>query len=434
MSMFGYYHSSYSNNDSPTGFYIFGGIVAIVIIGWICGAISSHIEKRARELSDNKVATRKGEIDSYANQRKKEADEYQKQIREEADQYQKRVRKEADQHHKDTVYDIDRKQKFLDAARTQLDSGYIAGRRWLAQYIAEAEKARDNTTIAYLRSKSHPALSAAAHVKIANQDRREATEKIKFLEYQLASYIEYFPILAEYEDIILDEIAGFNRGNDIDDSDENIDRAFVYLKREEYRKLPPSERNQLALDAYKARNKSPWEIGRLYERYLGYLYEMDRWDVNFHGIHKGLEDLGRDLICTKKDEIQIVQAKCWSRDKVIHEKHVFQLYGTCVGYQLNEKRSVAAVFATTTLLSDVATIVAKQLNIKVWGQKLENDYPQIKCNINQGNRIYHLPFDQQYDRVKIRPGDGEFYALTVADAETKGFRRAKRHIPQASNA
>ena len=54
----------------------------------------------------------------------------------------------------------------------------------------------------------------------------------------------------------------------------------------------------------------------------------------------------------------------------------------------------------------------------------------IKCNINQTTkmRIYHLPFDQQYDRTKIVPASGEFYAATTAEAEGNGFRRAWRHV------
>jgi hypothetical protein len=57
-------------------------------------------------------------------------------------------------------------------------------------------------------------------------------------------------------------------------------------------------------------------------------------------------------------------------------------------------------------------------------------YPMIKCNINQSSQenIYHLPFDQQYDRTKINPALGEFYATSVAEAESKGFRRALRYF------
>ena len=51
----------------------------------------------------------------------------------------------------------------------------------------------------------------------------------------------------------------------------------------------------------------------------------------------------------------------------------------------------------------------------------------IKCNINRTTKekIYHLPFDQQYDNVKI-DDVGEFFAMTVQEAEDAGFRRAKR--------
>jgi hypothetical protein len=50
----------------------------------------------------------------------------------------------------------------------------------------------------------------------------------------------------------------------------------------------------------------------------------------------------------------------------------------------------------------------------------------IKCNINNGNKIYHLPFDQQYWRTVIdKPG--EFYAITVKEATKAGFRRAFKH-------
>lgn len=42
-------------------------------------------------------------------------------------------------------------------------------------------------------------------------------------------------------------------------------------------------------------------------------------------------------------------------------------------------------------------------------------------------KIYHLPFDQQYDKVVIEPERGEFYADSVATAEARGFRRAFRY-------
>ena len=59
---------------------------------------------------------------------------------------------------------------------------------------------------------------------------------------------------------------------------------------------------------------------------------------------------------------------------------------------------------------------------------MHNGYPCIKCNISaDGTKIYHLPFDQQYDNVKIETHKGEFYCATVKEAEDAGFRRAFRH-------
>ncbi|OYO31097.1 hypothetical protein CD932_08160 [Janthinobacterium sp. PC23-8] len=59
---------------------------------------------------------------------------------------------------------------------------------------------------------------------------------------------------------------------------------------------------------------------------------------------------------------------------------------------------------------------------------MSKDYPLIKCNVNGRNKIYHLPFDQQYDRVRISPARGELYVRTAQEAEKLGFRRAMRHF------
>jgi hypothetical protein len=130
--------------------------------------------------------------------------------------------------------------------------------------------------------------------------------------------------------------------------------------------------------------------------------------------------------------VEIVQAKCWSRSKVIREKHVFQLFGTTIHYRLASPGiPVTAVLGTTTSLSDVAAEAAKVLDIRVDTIMLPPSYPMIKCNINPGTgeRIYHLPFDQQYDRTQIcRPG--ECYVETIKEAEHLGFRRAWRYVSE----
>lgn len=54
--------------------------------------------------------------------------------------------------------------------------------------------------------------------------------------------------------------------------------------------------------------------------------------------------------------------------------------------------------------------------------------PMPKRNINRttGEKIYHLPFDINYDKTVIAPAHGEFYAATVPQAESAGFRRTHK--------
>lgn len=259
--------------------------------------------------------------------------------------------------------------------------------------------------------------------------------QLKLLEYQVKCYEEYFPQLDEYRELILDErvplAADTNNLAELDAADP----TERFLSREEWLALPPAARNQLALDRYISREKNSWEIGRLYERYIGYLREQDGWKVTYHGALEGFADLGRDLICVRGHEIEIIQAKCWSRLKTIHEKHLFQLFGTTIHFRLDHPAAqVVPVFVTTTSLSDVAREAAAALGVRVEALSLPKVYPMIKCNLNPGTRerIYHLPFDQQYDRTEIsRPG--ECYVTTTEEAEQLGFRRAWRHRTEAAS-
>ena len=52
----------------------------------------------------------------------------------------------------------------------------------------------------------------------------------------------------------------------------------------------------------------------------------------------------------------------------------------------------------------------------------------IKRSINRlsGEKIYRLPFDKGCDKTIIAPAHGEFYAATVPQAESAGFRRTHK--------
>lgn len=313
---------------------------------------------------------------------------------------------------------------------------------WLADAIAEFYKFQDFEIADYLETKKHPAYKKADAVREVATDNKILRKQIKIAQNFVNYYETLFPWINEYVGEDLDDLLeSISQSENVDDESE-YDPVLTFIAKAEYEKLLPVERNQKALDRYLSSRKKSYEIGRDYERYIGYLYEAQNFKVEYIGIEKGLEDLGRDLICIKNDEIEIVQCKCWANHKTIHEKHINQLYGTVVKYYIEHKQildkrkslilfpdlissgQIKATFVTSTKLSDTAKKFADALGVNVIQNKPLEKYPVIKCNISSnGNKIYHLPFDQQYDKTLIK-NHGEFYAQTVIEAENKGFRRA----------
>jgi hypothetical protein len=204
-----------------------------------------------------------------------------------------------------------------------------------------------------------------------------------------------------------------------------------FISKEEYDSLSTTEKNIKALEYYKNRKKRNWEIGRDFEMYIGYKLEKSGFDVIYFGIEQKLNDLGRDLIAKKDGFTYVVQCKYWSKEKQIHEKHLAQLYGTYIMYKLENpsEKNIKPLFVTHTSLSDVAKKFAKALGIMVIENEKLGEYPLIKCKVsrdefNYETKIYHLPMDQQYDKVIIKQNKGDYRAFTIDEAENKGFRRA----------
>ncbi|MBQ8893050.1 MAG: restriction endonuclease [Clostridia bacterium] len=267
-------------------------------------------------------------------------------------------------------------------------------------------------------------------IREIRKDAQAIVERSKEAQYQLQYLFSLYPSLEEILDYEFNQLPAYELTALPD-----RDNSKNYLSKEEYQALSVTERNQLALDRYiTSHNRSKWQIGRDYELYVGYTYSQLGYEIDYFGSYMGLEDLGRDLIAKKENEILIVQCKYWSSSKTIHEKHIAQLYGTMISYrienELPEEINLKGVLITNTVLSDVALKFANYLQIETKENFPMGDYPRIKCNIGHGEdgkpvKIYHLPFDQQYDTAKIKD-DGEFFALTVKEAEAAGFRRAFR--------
>lgn len=279
-----------------------------------------------------------------------------------------------------------------------------------------------------LREKHPPAPIAADKVREMKKMVDEYVSSGLIYKYKYELLLSYIPNLQEYakDDDLFDIVTDYY----VQNADNDYDRVHNYLSKEEYVKLSEEERNQLALDRYlNSKKKSKWQIGRDYELYCGHKLRCAGFFVQQYGCINGVEDLGRDIIAQKGNEIYIIQCKYWSKTKVIREKYIMQLFGTKVEYEITHPdlfNKVKAAFVTNIELSETAKKFAKHLDIIV--KKVDMGvYPVIKCNINNGNKIYHLPFDQQYDRTEIKL-KGEFWADTVKEAVDKGFRRAYRHI------
>jgi hypothetical protein len=152
--------------------------------------------------------------------------------------------------------------------------------------------------------------------------------------------------------------------------------------------------------------------------------------------------LGRDLIAAKDGVTFLIQCKYWSQHKEIHEKHVFQLIGTAFEYACNRlnlpirgldlsSAGIVPFLITNIRLSETAVRAAQMVGVKFKQEHPLNEYPLVKCNVNGRSKIYHLPFDQQYDTTRIDENKGECYVRTAAEAEELGFRRARRHYMEA---
>lgn len=314
---------------------------------------------------------------------------------------------------------------------------------WLADAISQYIEIETNDLDDHLRYKRNPAKKAAKNITIISAEKKILRKKFLLARNLCKYYESLFPGLQAYvneniDDALLSEFSG---------EFFEPDPGVYYAGIEKIDFESEHEKHQYAFDKWKKRKKSSWEIGRIYERYIGSLYENKGWDVTYEGILKKLEDQGRDLICFKDNETRIIQCKYWQQNKVIHENHVYQLFGTTVKYLFDKfdlqdssiqgnlfpdlllTYKVTPYFYTSCTFSDTAKQVAKVLNINLIESKpLDYDYPMIKCNINRqtNERIYHLPFDQQYDSTKVEFNRGECYVNTVMDAVSKNFRRAWR--------
>lgn len=382
-------------------------LIIALIIYWIGRFFSNCYTKAKDNTKDKQIKTLKAE--------------YDKRLKQLSDKYDNSI--------SILTAERDNALKELDKHATNISlliSSNITSMPWLAGMMAdyltydleiEAKKLDWGSNVQ--REKK------VASIRAIRADAQKRIEEAKVATYQLDYLRTLYPAL---DDILETDYKDLNFTGEIPE----YDPVREYLSREEWLSLSLVERDQLALDRYvQSHNKSKWQIGRDYELSIAYEYSKKGYSVDTTGSYLQLEDMGRDVIAKKDGTVLIIQCKYWSSSKTIHEKHIMQLYGTCVLYCIEHNASPDAVkglFITNTNLSNKARSVANALRITVVENHAMTDFPRIKCNIGRGEfgertQIYHLPMDAQYDMTQITKS-GEFYAFTVKEAVDAGFRRA----------
>lgn len=275
---------------------------------------------------------------------------------------------------------------------------------WLASMVADFKTYYIDYQIDKLNwSKSTAKWQRAEKLTDLKAHIKELEQRNKITEYLISIY----PDLENT----------FDKSDDINENDLDL-RENGFLSKNEWDSLSDTEKNKLAFERYKKRHKEKWEIGRDFERFVGYKFETEGYDVTYNGINKKLQDEGIDLIAENNTDIILIQCKYWSQNKQLHEKHIFQLYGTTIKYKLEHdtNKQISSLFICHTELSQVALKCADLLGVEVRQNIIMEDYPIIKCH----KGIYHLPFDQQYDNTI----NDFVYVSTIEEAEALGCRRA----------
>ena len=426
-------------------------LICFIVFFYAIGAVYSYFNKQSGRVSENlnKLERLKDELEK----RKKLYEDYlqgkEKEFISKKEELESKITKDKEKLSK-LEQDLDEEilKKREEIARQQekdikdieqLAEEKSQGFPWLAEAYADHFYLQHLKEAKYLEHKSHPALVSAERVKEIARERRTVEKKLRIAQGIIKYYQALFPFLEDWLDERQDELLRLVLAKNVEEPiekteaywEEGIDPVMMHLEKEEYEKLLPAERNQLALDRYWTKQKNRIEAGRAYERYIGYLYESDGWGVYYQGILEGREDLGRDLVCKKKKATAVIQCKRWSplKHKIIHENHINQLFGTSMKYRIEHpNENIVPMLYTTTIVSDKAKEFAEALSVEIYENIPFQPYPSIKCNVSRrtGEKIYHLPFDQQYDRTLVEEERNECYIATVLEAEELGYRRAFR--------
>lgn len=182
-----------------------------------------------------------------------------------------------------------------------------------------------------------------------------------------------------------------------------------------------------------ARAENKWKYGRDYERYVGYLFEREGFSVIFNGATLGSSDGGIDLFCFKSGIVYPIQCKRWKNQVGVEE--IYKFAEAVESFKRNRSAypipliysKVMPLFYSTNGYTAEAERTASSKNITCQVQKFNSirEYPAVKCTALNGRKVYYLPFDRDFDSIRVGVYRGGCYKFSVLEAEQAGYHYYK---------
>jgi HJR/Mrr/RecB family endonuclease len=139
---------------------------------------------------------------------------------------------------------------------------------------------------------------------------------------------------------------------------ENESLKQKVLELEEYeKKIKKITFEENRKERFKNHLRTASNKGKEFEEFVAGHFKLDGYEIRLNGIKEGKKDKGIDIICTKDEELILIQCKNWKEDskyKINHEK-LKAFVGCCTEYVNEHKlfdKNVKLKFITSNYILD----------------------------------------------------------------------------------
>jgi HJR/Mrr/RecB family endonuclease len=139
---------------------------------------------------------------------------------------------------------------------------------------------------------------------------------------------------------------------------ENESLKQKVLELEEYeKKIKKITFEENRKERFKNHLRTASNKGKEFEEFVAGHFKLDGYEIRLNGIKEGKKDKGIDIICTKDEELILIQCKNWKEDskyKINHEK-LKAFVGCCTEYVNENKlfdKNIKLKFITSNYILD----------------------------------------------------------------------------------